>query len=119
MKPLFRPLLDHHDRGISHKDICCTGENSKFSLPHRFSYCPHYLVFPTSQCGFTAGRRRGVAASESHNRHTNSDETFRAEGIDEKIVTKVSQAWGCLHDGLRHIKHSWAVRECVTIHMTV
>jgi hypothetical protein len=31
----------------------------------------------------------------------------------------VSQAWGCLHDGLRHIKHSWAVRECVTIHMTV
>jgi hypothetical protein len=44
--------------------------------------------------------------SISANRHTNADETFRAEGIDEKIVTKVSQAWGCLHDGLRHIKHS-------------
>jgi hypothetical protein len=26
---------------------------------------PHYLVFPTSQCGFAVGRRRGVAATES------------------------------------------------------
>ena len=37
----------------------------KFCLPHRFSYRPHYLVFPTSQCGFGAGRRRGVPATES------------------------------------------------------
>jgi len=26
-----------------------------FSSPHRFSDCPHYLVFPTSQCGFSGG----------------------------------------------------------------
>ena len=43
--------------------------------------------------------------SISANRHTNVNETFRSEGIEEKVVTKVSQAWGCLH-GLRHIKRS-------------
>ena len=42
----------------------------------------------------------------SANRHTNVNETFRAKGIDKNIVSKVSQAWACLHDGLCHINRS-------------
>ncbi len=54
----------------------------------------------------TCFSQKTLYKSISANRHTNANETFRTEGIDEKIVTKVSQAWGCLHDGLCHIKHS-------------
>ncbi len=48
------------------KQICCTAlriQKEFFTTP--FLYCPHYLVFPASQCGFAAGWRRGVAATES------------------------------------------------------
>jgi hypothetical protein len=42
----------------------------------------------------------------SVNRHTNVNETFRSEGIEENVVPEVCQGGGSLHDGLRHIKHS-------------
>ncbi len=52
--------------------FCLEGEIK--SAPVHFIPCmsqnpfrsgPHYFVFPTSQCGFTAGRRRGDTTTES------------------------------------------------------
>jgi hypothetical protein len=48
--------------------------------------CPHYLVFQTSQCGFAAGRRRGVGLQSQEG------QDLCAAGAAEHLIFKTSTA---------------------------